>query len=194
MKLRGIVFDLDGTLVSQELDFEAIRAEIGLPSRTPLLEALAKMSGPELLRAQEILDRHEQTAAGRAMPITGVRECLNWLTTKGLQRGLLTRNSRSSVLTVLARCEFEFDPIVAREDAPFKPDPRGLWQICDAWQCAPGEVLMVGDYLFDIQAGQSAGTRTALITHGRDWPFAHLADVKFASFLELPDLLNIWLE
>jgi phosphoglycolate phosphatase-like HAD superfamily hydrolase len=43
MPIRGVVFDLDGTLVSQELDFEAIRREIGLPTGTPLLEALRQL-------------------------------------------------------------------------------------------------------------------------------------------------------
>ena len=55
------------------------------------------------------------------------------------------------------------------------------------------EVLMVGDYLYDLQAGRSAGTRTALVTHGRDLPFAPLADVAFASFEDLPEALRSWL-
>ena len=51
---------------------------------------------------------------------------------------------------------------------------------------------MVGDYLYDLQAGKSAGTRTALVTHGRLLPFAPLADVAFASFEDVPDVLREW--
>jgi HAD superfamily hydrolase (TIGR01549 family) len=194
MKLRGIVFDLDGTLVSQELDFEAIRREIGLPRGTPLLEALEKMSGTELLRARDILDRHEQIAAARAELHTGVQQCLEWLESRSMRLGLLSRNSRLSVQTVMERCWLRFDLVVAREDAPFKPNPGGLLKICEFWQVPPAQVLMVGDYLYDLQAGKSAGTCTALITHGRQLPFAEMADFSFPSFEELPELLKKWLE
>jgi len=63
-------------------------------------------------------------------------------------------------------------------DAPFKPQPEGLWRICKAWGVAPSEVLMLGDYVYDIQVGRNAGARTALLTHGREWPFA--AEAEFA--------------
>src|SRR5207249_9755908 len=95
-------------------------------------------------------------------------------------------NSRSAAESVLRRCELDrhFDPIVSRDDAPYKPQPEGVWQICAAWGLAPAEVLMLGDYVYDIQVGRRAGTRTALITHGRDWPFAAEADLVFADFAE----------
>ncbi|MFL5341936.1 MAG: HAD family hydrolase [Gemmataceae bacterium] len=190
MKLRGIVFDLDGTLVSQELDFDAIRRAIGLPTGTPLLEALAAMEIAERERAAVILDEHETSAAARAVLLPGVAELLQWLDARGLRRGLLSRNSRRSVEAVLARCGLRFDPALGREDAPFKPNPHGLQQICAQWEAQPAEVLMVGDYLYDIQAGRAAGTRTALLTHGRDWPFAHLADWSVATLADLPGIIQ----
>ncbi len=49
---------------------------------------------------------------------------------------------------------------------------------------------MVGDYLYDLEAGRSAGTRTALLTHGRDWPFAHLADWTLTTLAELPAVIQ----
>src|SRR5579859_8021052 len=104
MRLRGIVFDLDGTLVRQELDFEALRCEIGVPSGTPLLETLAALPEPEQARAWTILDRHERIAAAKAEVFPGVADLLIDLAERGLRLGLLTRNSRNSVETVLARC------------------------------------------------------------------------------------------
>ena len=90
-------YDLDGTLVSQELDFEAIRRDVGLPSGTPLLEALERMSELDRERAWRILHDHEQSAAARATLFPGVTEVLDWLDGRGLRRGLLSRNSRRSV-------------------------------------------------------------------------------------------------
>src|SRR5438132_1173223 len=108
MRLQGIVFDLDGTLVQQELDFEAMRREIGVPLGTPLLETLAALPEPERARA---------------------------------------------------------------------------------WGLAPAEIMMVGDYLYDLQAGRNAGTRTALVTHGKVWEFAHLADWSFPNLCDLSELI-----
>src|SRR5262245_12916130 len=177
MPIRGVVFDMDGTLVSQELDFEAIRREIGLPTGTPLLEALRELETERRLQAEAILDRHERLAAERASVFAGIPEFLAWLEARQIRRAVLTRNSRCAAETVLSRCGRVLDPVIAREDGPPKPDPAGIWRICTAWALPPREVLTIGDYLFDIVAGREAGTRTALVTHGRDWPFAHLADV-----------------
>jgi HAD superfamily hydrolase (TIGR01509 family) len=188
--IRGLVFDLDGTLVTQELDFEAMRCEIGLPSGTPLLEALETMSPAERVAAEAILLRHEEQGARTAVLNPGVRTFLDWLTGRGVPLGLLSRNCRAAVRLVLERLGLEFRHVVAREDAPFKPSPHGLWQICEAWQLPPPAVLMVGDYLYDLQAGQRAGCRTALVTHGKCWPFADQADFTFASFEAVPDVLR----
>jgi HAD superfamily hydrolase (TIGR01509 family) len=193
VRLRGVVFDLDGTLVVQELDFEAMRQEIGLPSGTPLLEAVERLHGLERQAAVDVLHRHELAAAATARLNPGVGTFLDQLTRLGVRQAVLSRNMREAVDRVLCRCGLTFDPVVAREDAPYKPSPEGLWQICAAWGMAPGEVLMVGDYLYDLQAGRSAGTRTALVTHGRSLPFAHLADVAFASFEDVPEALRRWL-
>jgi HAD superfamily hydrolase (TIGR01549 family) len=194
MPIRGVVFDLDGTLVTQELDFEAIRREIGVAPGTPLLEALAALSPEERALAEDVIDRHERAAAGRAVIHAGVSEFLDQLHVRGVRRAVLTRNSRASALMVLARCGLNFDPVLAREDCPPKPSPEGIWQICAAWALPPADVLMIGDYLFDVEAGRQAGTRTALVTHGRDWHFAHLADLTFPSFRELPGRWEAWFE
>jgi len=191
-RVRGVVFDLDGTLVVEELDFDLMRREIGLPPGTPLLEAVEHLHGIRREAALAVLRRHELAAAATAVLNPGVAPFLAWLAERGVRRAVLSRNMREAVDRVLRRCGLAFDLVLAREDAPYKPSPEGLWQICAAWGLAPAEVLMVGDYLYDLQAGRRAGTRTALVTHGRSLPFAHLADVAFASFEDVPDVLRQW--
>jgi HAD superfamily hydrolase (TIGR01509 family) len=192
--VRGVVFDLDGTLVVQELDFEAMRREIGLPSGTPLLEAVERLQRPERVAAGGVLRRHELAAAETARLNPGVRSFLDWLSVRGVRQAILSRNMREAVLKVLSRCRVSFDLVLAREDAPYKPSPEGLWQICEVWGMVPAQLAMIGDYLYDLQAGKSAGTRTALVTHGQSLPFAHLADVAFASFEDVPDALRRWFD
>jgi len=184
-RIRGVVFDMDGTLVAQAIDFDAIRRELGLPFGTPLLEAMDRLPAADRAAGWAVLDRHEQAAVAAAAVLPGVLDFLAWLDARGAKRAVLTRNSRSVAEAVLGRCGLlTFDPIVTRDDAPFKPQPEGLWRICKAWGVAPTEVLMLGDYVYDIQVGRNAGARTALLTHGRDWPFAAEADVVFANFAE----------
>jgi HAD superfamily hydrolase (TIGR01549 family) len=190
-RLRGVVFDMDGTLVVQELDFEAIRREIGLPTGTPLLEALEALPAGDQGRAWEVLDRHERRAAEAATLVPGVADFLAWLDVRGVRRAVLTRNSRAAAEVVLARCGLSaFDPVVTRGDGPYKPHPAGIWRACEVWGVAPSDVLMLGDYLYDVQAGRRAGTRTALLTHGREWPFAGEADFAFADFAEAVRVLS----
>ena len=167
MTLQGIIFDMDGTLVDSGLDFDAIRRDIGLPEKHPILEGVEAIpEGPERDRALEILHRHEYDGALRATPFPGVAELLDRLEQLELRRGVLTRNSRVSANTTLDRLGWQFDTVLTREDAPAKPDPTGVLAICRDWNLAPADVLFVGDYLFDLQAGHNAGTRAVLFVPG----------------------------
>ena len=159
---RGLIFDLDGTLVDSGLDFDAMRREMGLASGLPLLEAIDALDDANATRCREILARHEWAGANTARLMPGVREFLVSLAARGLHRAVLTRNSRQIALSTLQRLELDFDTVVAREDAPAKPDPTAIWRICEKWQLLPAEVAIIGDFRFDIEAGRRAGTRTVL--------------------------------
>ena len=63
---RAVIFDLDGTLADPLLDFDAIRAEIGLAPGLPILEQLADATPAARARAEEIMRRHERTAIAEA--------------------------------------------------------------------------------------------------------------------------------
>jgi len=191
MTLRGIIFDMDGTLVDSGLDFDAIRRDIGLPEKHPILEGVEAIAeGPERDRALEILHRHEHDGAMRATPFPGVADLLGRLVQLELRSGVLTRNSRASAHTTLERLGWSFDSVLTREDAPAKPDPTGVLAICDDWGLSPPEVLFVGDYLFDLQAGHNAGTKAALFAPGRLPEWADLADWVVSSFGELEELIE----
>jgi HAD superfamily hydrolase (TIGR01509 family) len=181
--IRGIIFDLDGTLVDSRLDFELIRSEMGLPSQTPILEALrCTPPGRELDRMKAVLSAHELRSARRATLFDGVTEFLQWVDQRQLPRAILTRNSRDCTDIVIDRLGLEFSCVLTREDAPPKPDPAGLIAICNRWQLAPAEVVFCGDYLFDLQAGHRAGMRTILFAPGELPEFADQADLVLREF------------
>ena len=195
MTTRGIIFDMDGTLVDSGLDFDAMRAEMDLAPGHPILEALETLPEPRATVCREILLRHEQAGVDRALLHSGVEKFLDRVDAYGWRRAILTRNSRAMTLATLAKFGFEFDPVVAREDATPKPDPTAIWQICEAWGAAAAEVVIIGDYRYDLEAGRRAGSRTVLYLGGRslaDIPYRDLADFVIDSFDEIEPLAT-WL-
>ena len=195
MPIRGVIFDLDGTLVDSGLDFDVMRREMGLPAGQPILEALAHLRGPQAERCRQILHEHEHAGARRATVLPGVRAFLNVLSDLGMAQAVVTRNCRSATLETLERLDLRFDPVVCREDAPVKPDPAAIHDICRSWNVPTGQVAVIGDFWFDIQAGRQAGAKTAFFTRGRCLQSSAAAvqpDFTFDSFLHT-DALLAWL-
>lgn len=165
--IRGVIFDLDGTLVDSALDFDLMRQEMRLEPGQPLLETLATLGEERARECRQILERHERAGAKRATAIPGVEALLAELKARQLRTAVFTRNARQTALDTLDRLGLHVDLVIAREDAPAKPDPTGIWKACELWRLDRREVAMVGDYAFDIEAGRRAGAWTALYAGGR---------------------------
>lgn len=185
----AVIFDLDGTLTRPYLDFDAIRAEIGLPSG-PILESIAELDEPAAARAMRILQRHEWEAAERAVlhdgAVTAVAACREM----GHRVGLLTRNSRAVVDHFIDVHGFRFDAIRTRDDGAIKPSPEPVWSICDQVAAEAGRSYMVGDFLFDILSGSAAGAKTVLMVGDDPLPeFAARADHVIRRLAELLDII-----
>ena len=193
--IRGVIFDLDGTLVDSGLDFDRMREEMQLPPGTPVLEALAALSGAKATECQAILERHELEGVARATLMRGVVELRATLSDRGIRQAVVTRNSRPLALATLERVGQHFEIVLGRQDGPIKPAPAALHRICREWQLPAEAVTMIGDYKFDLEAGRRAGVRTVLYTAGRDLrsiDYAHLADHVVECFSR-PATLLAWL-
>lgn len=191
--LRGVIFDLDGTLVDSPLDFDQIRTDMGLSTGTPILEALAGVpEGTERARLQAILDAHELQAARDSVLFEGVVPLLDWIAARGFPAAVLTRNSRVCADLILRRFRLTFSHVLTREDAPPKPDPAGLLEICQRWRLPPRHVAFMGDYVFDLEAGRRAGMRTVLFAPQSLPSFAHQADSVIQAHAEAIPLFSGW--
>ena len=186
---RGVIFDLDGTLIHSPLDFAAIRAEIGLGAG-PVLETIALLEGEERRRAEAILNRHEESAARSSRLADGVREVFDHLREKRVGIAILTRNSRASLEIALRAHGLDADATRSRDDAPFKPSPEPVLSLCRQLGVAPGETLVVGDYLFDVEAANAAGAVSVLLLDGRNASFAPRARWTIRDLPELIALLD----
>ncbi len=167
---RALLFDMDGTLTEPMLDFPLIKREMGIGNQ-PILEALAGMDAAARRAAEAVLLRHEERAAVESTLNPGCRELLEWVRSHGLRTALITRNSRLSVDTVLARHGLSVDVVIAREDAPPKPSPEPVRLACRKLGVPEAEAWMVGDGQYDVEAGLAAGVRTVWVSNGRPRPF-----------------------
>lgn len=160
-----MIFDLDGTLVDSQLDFAAMRRDLRISSELGILESIAAIqNSKEQQRLLGIVHSHEMAGASRATPISGANELLRMLKPRDIKTAIFTRNSKLVTERSLQCLDVEIPLIVAREDAPPKPDPAGLLLILDKWKFSADEVLFVGDYLYDLEAGKRAGIQTLLFT------------------------------
>lgn len=189
---RHWVFDMDGTLTLAVHDFALIRRELGIPAEHDILQHLAALAPAEAAQSRQWLMAHEHELAVAAKPAAGAIELLEALHAAGCRLGVLTRNAQSLAwLTLQAigvESLFAEDAVLGRDDATPKPHPEGLLRLSRGWQVAPTELLMVGDYRFDLECGRAAGAGTVLVNQPEPaWP--ELADWHFQ---DCKALLRAW--
>mgnify|MGYP005854814503 CR=1 FL=1 len=190
MPIKGIIFDLDGVIIKQKLDFAAIKQEIFGDTEGFILERMASLSGPEGERAERILDRHERVASEQAELNDGVKELFEYLEREGVYRALVTRNSRETVEIVQKKFSLNLDAIITREDAPAKPSPEPVLLACCRMGLSIEECIFVGDSELDMLAGRKAGVKTVLLKNQNN-PYSENANFVIDSLWDIFNLLNL---
>ena len=165
---------MDGTLTLPVHDFNAIRRELGIVADTPILEAIKEMPLDQGKRVSRELHRLEMDLAALAEPQPGARDILFALQQKGCQLGILTRNGEDIAMETLKACGllefFNESDVIGRDTCAPKPSPEGVNYLLNKWQADKHSSVMVGDFLYDIEAGFHAGVHT--IHFDKDGEFA----------------------
>ncbi len=186
--MRAVIFDLDGTLQTLEVDFPALRRRLGAIlaplgaglAEGPVLEGLeealqaARGSGAadgelEVVkkRAMEEMERAEMEALPRSRVLPHAREAVKELSARGIKTALLSRACRRYVDASAKRIGAPFDAIASRDDSPrYKPDPAPVGHLMKEMGVEARECALVGDHPFDMVAGRRAGTRCAGVLTG----------------------------
>ena len=188
--VQGVVFDLDGTLVTCQLCFQKMRQEIGCPLDEDILKFVESLSPNEKLVANQHIEQMELEDAHNATWITGAKKFITLLSSLNMPTAIITRNSREASDIKKRTNRIPIDTVVTREDAPAKPDPTALLALSEQWQILPKNMLYVGDYLHDINVAKNAGVKSALFCESDIPSYAKEADLVFHHYDELIRLFN----
>lgn len=201
-QVRAVLFDFDGTLtLPGHIDFAEIRAAIGCPVGKSLLSYIESLEEPELrAEANEVLERFESEAADRAKEDPDAAEIVRFCQDRGFRMGIITRNSKASLDRSFAHFSGiridDFGTVITRDDpVEAKPAPDGVQLACRHLGVAAEETVLVGDYLYDIEAGKRAGAITVFYDSdpGRsfdrpksDYSIGRLSELQLVLTLYLP--------
>jgi len=169
--LRGVLFDLDGTIVDVPYDWDAIRDELDTRG-VPILGYLETLKEPERSRKHALLERHEADATRNARLKRGIRRLLSFCAERGLKTALVTNNSARNTRAILDRFRLSFTYISSRESGLWKPSGAPLRAAMAALDLSAEECCAVGDSPFDVRAAEDAGIRRVFLLAARRRPAA----------------------
>lgn len=180
---------MDGTLTVSAHDFDKMRIELGLPPDSPILEALNAMPEERSKPLWERLNELEYYYASKASVMPGAIELLEKLQTDGRKLAILTRNILPVVRQTLSACAIEhffpIENIIDRDACLPKPSPQGIQYLLNFWQADAKDTVMVGDYLFDLQAGRGAGVATIHVDSRGDLNWPEYTDIRVGNLDEI---------
>lgn len=158
---------MDGTLTEAVHDFPAIKKELGLPLDLDILHGISLMPEEDAKKTHEKLQEIEFKLAAIGRAAAGTMELLDALAANQCYLGILTRNNLINTLETLRAANLKsYFPdmyIISRDHALPKPNPDGIHILLDKWKASPDDAVMVGDYLFDLEAGNRAGLQTIYV-------------------------------
>lgn len=189
--IKAIVFDLDNTLVSSDMDFRWLREQIGCPLDSDLLSYVDQLECADAhADAHALILQHELEDAQSSQPMPGSQSLIDFIHQNQLLTAIITRNCAQAAEQKLAHNNLNIPRVITREHFPPKPSPDSLIALAQEWQLEHHQVLYVGDYLYDLQAAFNADMPSCLVTHGKPSPFTTHASLVIRHLDELESALS----
>lgn len=182
--VHSVLFDLDGTLVDTHIDFALMKREMISLALTTGIEAdaldgldilgiaktaaafVSETKGPDHLRpfyskAMTVLEEIELRHAKATEPIPYALDAVALLRERQIKIGIVTRNCRKASELSLSMTGIAPDVLICREDSQkHKPHPEPILLALSRLNAEPGNSIMVGDHIMDVQGGKAAGLKT----------------------------------
>ncbi|MCK5070309.1 MAG: HAD family hydrolase [Desulfocapsa sp.] len=198
MKCKGVIFDLDGTLLDtlddlataanatlEHFDFpihpvHAYRYFVGEGLRT-LIQRIIPGSDATDAEIDEYMKKFAEIYTGtwnvKTAPYEGILEMLVSMSEAGLQLAVLSNNPHkfTEICVELFFPENTFNFVFGqREGVAKKPDPAGAIELAEKMNLDIKDILYVGDTATDMQTGNGAGMKTIGVT----WGFRERAELE----------------
>ncbi|GIW86502.1 MAG: haloacid dehalogenase [Isosphaeraceae bacterium] len=203
----AILFDFDGVLIDSEnihvAAWERTLRRMGYELAPDRCARAAEIDDhaflAELLAEHDIHDadldgwvaRKQQIAAplfadGAAWAYPGVNALIETARQAGVRLGVVSTSWRINIETALRVLGISdaFELIIAKEDAPPKPDPAGYRLALERLQLAPEVCLAVEDSPVGLAAARAAGLRVLAVGHRRSARTGWFADAPFVPGFE----------
>jgi len=192
-KIKGIIFDLDGTIISSVIDFSAMKRRIEklakeynmkIPSKKlPALEMIEiiyrknkKNREKFKKQAEKIIIEEEIAGIEKAFSHSDMLVLLKKLKKSGIKIGIITRNCRKVTEIVIKKFSIPYDVVLTRDDVrKVKPNIYHLKEALKKMNVKKENAVIVGDHYFDILCGKKAGILTCGIV--RDGKFENLGNL-----------------
>ncbi len=183
MKVKAVIFDMDGTLVdtnsllvekwkcyAEKMGFEVptdeqILEKIGIP-----FEETTQLNWP----GQD----HDKKVFRKCQPETKISHIVKKKTLKKLKENykiaIATSGHRDAVRHHMGELREEFKTIITADDTTkHKPNPEPLILCCERLGLDSDDVIYVGDTIHDKKAAEAAGIRFVGVTTGAMTPDAY---------------------
>jgi HAD superfamily hydrolase (TIGR01549 family) len=194
--IRGVILDVDGTLVDSNdahahawveamaesgysVPFEKVRPLIGMGGDKVLPETIGvDNSSPE---GQKISKRRSEIFKERYLstvrPFPRAQDLLNHMRERGLKLAVASSakpDELRDLLKIVGAADLIQDKSSAEDTSNSKPSPDVMQITLQKIGMPPAEVLMIGDTLYDIEAAKKVGVGTIAFRCG-GWKDADLA-------------------
>lgn len=183
-KLKGAIFDMDGTLVDVPYDWKKIKEELNTKGK-PILTHIQGLSEPEKTQKWRQLENFEKEATEKAELKKGMLEFLAFLKENGLKLALVTNNSRENAQYLLQKFGLTFDLVLSRESGLWKPSGAPFSAVLKELKLNKEECCVIGDTFFDIEAAKGVGIDRIFILNRDREKFSSTPAVVFADVGEL---------
>lgn len=214
--IRGVLFDLDGTLLDSAPDlYAALLAHcaeqvVPPPPYAPVREVVSRGARAVLRCAYaahdelaldallpRYLELYQRVMGEQTAPFDGIDSLLERIEGHGLRWGIVTNKAGFLTDELLLRIGWggRASAVVSGDTLPVKkPDTAPVLLACERAGLDPAHTLFVGDDRRDVEAGAAAGLYTVAVSWGYldgGDPHAWGADVVLDHPADLAELLRL---
>jgi HAD superfamily hydrolase (TIGR01549 family) len=163
--IKGLIFDLDGTLIQLPIDYQKIQKNLkeffNIPNELkPLIPTIIKLSKNDQNKIKTSFDlicKEEMLVSTNFKIMDGTLETLKFFKSKNLTLCLVTMQCKDALEKILQKMQISdlFDSVISRDESfdRQKQIELSLKNIV----LEPSEVLVVGDRIHDIESAKKIG-------------------------------------